>query len=172
MPPPHSLSPPQARQVRKAGSQIGVAPPQSALTRQPTQTFVPVLQTGVAPEHWLFARHCTYAVTAVSQIGVDPLQTPMLLAEQTPHAPDDWQAGALPGHCASDAQAWQLCVPVLQIGVVPEQFVSDRQATQTRGDTLPRQSGVPPLQSLDCAHCSTRTFVVCVPAVAPSLSVR
>ena len=48
--PPHSLSPPHARQVRNAGSQIGVLPPQSALTRQPTHTFVPVLQTGVAPE--------------------------------------------------------------------------------------------------------------------------
>ena len=48
--PPHSLSPPHARQVRNAGSQIGVAPPQSALTRQPTHAFVLVLHTGVAPE--------------------------------------------------------------------------------------------------------------------------
>jgi hypothetical protein len=48
--PPHSLSPPHARQVRNDGSQMGVLPPQSALTRHPTQTFVPVLQTGVAPE--------------------------------------------------------------------------------------------------------------------------
>ena len=58
-----------------------------------------------------------------------------------------------------------MCVPVLQIGVVPEQFVSDRQATQTRGETLPRQSGVAPLQSLATAHCSTNTSVVWTPAV-------
>ena len=162
--PPHSLSPPQARQVRNAGSQIGVDPPQSAFTRQPTHAFVPVLQTGVAPEQWLFARHCTHAGTGVSQIGVDPLQTPMFVAEQTPHAPDAWQAGALPGHWPSDAQAWQVCVPVLQIGVVPEQLVSVTQATQTRGETLVRQSGVAPLQSLDTAHCSTNTSVVWMPA--------
>src|SRR6185503_5365157 len=131
----------------------------------PTQAFVLVLQTGVAPEQWLFARHCTHAGTGVSQIGVDPEQTPMFVAEQTPQAPDVWQAGALPGHCPSEAQGWQVCVAVLQTGLVPEQFASDRQATQTRGDTLVRQSGVPPLQSLDTAHCSTNTSVVWMPAV-------
>ena len=169
--PPHSLSPPHARQVRNAGSQIGVDPPQSALTRHPTQAFVLVLQTGVAPEQCAFARHCTQAGTGVSQIGVDPEQTPMLVAEQTPQAPDAWQAGALAGHWPSEAHGWQVCVPVLQIGAVPEQFVSARHATQTRGDTLPRQNGVAPLQSLDCAHCSTNTLVACAPEVAPSPSV-
>jgi hypothetical protein len=75
----------------------------------------------------------------VLQIGVAPLQRPMLVAEQAPHAPDIWQAGALDGHCASDAHAWQTCVPPLQNGVAPEQLVLDRQATQTRGETLVRQ---------------------------------
>jgi len=89
----------------------------------------------------------------------------MFVAEQTPHAPDAWQAGALPGHCASEAHAWQVCVPVLQIGVVPEQFESDTHATQTRGEALVRQSGVVPLQSLETAHCSTNTSVVWMPAV-------
>ena len=154
--PPHSLSPPQARQVRNAGSQIGVVPPQSALTRHPTQAFVLVLQTGVTPEQCALDRHCTQAGTGVSQIGVAPEQTPMFVAEQTPQAPDPWQAGALAGHCPSAAHAWQVWVPVLQIGVVPEQFVFDRHATQTRGETVVRQSGVAPLQSLDCAHCSTK----------------
>ena len=88
MPPPHSLSPPHARQVRNDGSQIGVLPPQSALTRHPTHDFVLVLQTGVAPEQCAFARHCTQAGTGVSQIGVAPEQTPMFVAEQTPQAPD------------------------------------------------------------------------------------
>ena len=35
--PPHSLSPPQARQVWKATSQTGVVPEQSASARQRTQ---------------------------------------------------------------------------------------------------------------------------------------
>jgi len=124
-----------------------------------------VLQTGVAAEQWLLARHCTHAGTAVSQIAVAPEQTPTFVAEQTPHAPDAWQAGALAGHCPSEAQGWQACVAVLQTGVVPEQFVSDKQATQTRGETLVRQSGVAPLQSVDTAHCSTNTSVVWIPAV-------
>jgi hypothetical protein len=63
----------------------------------------------------------------------------MFVAEQAPQAPEAWQAGALAGHWLSEAQAWQTCVPVLQTGVVPPQFVSVRQATQTRGETLPRQ---------------------------------
>jgi hypothetical protein len=58
-----------------------------------------------------------------------------------------------------------VCVLVLQIGVVPEQLVSATHATQTRGETVVRQSGVEPLQSLDTAHCSTNTSVVCTPAV-------
>ena len=70
------------------GSQIGVFPPQSALTRQPTHTFVPVLQTGVAPEQWLLVRHCTHAGTLALHTAVEPLQTPTFVAEQTPHAPD------------------------------------------------------------------------------------
>lgn len=45
--PPQSLSPPQARQIWKAGSQTGVAPPQSAAVKQPTQMWDAVLQTGV-----------------------------------------------------------------------------------------------------------------------------
>ena len=64
-----------------------------------------------------------------------------------------------------------MCVPVLQIGVVPEQLVSVTQATQTRGETLPRQRGVLPLQSLETAHCSTNTSVVWTPAVAALPSV-
>ena len=70
-------------------------------------------------QQWLLARHCTQVAIAVSQIGVDPPQSPMLVAEQAPQAPDAWQAGAVPGHCASEAQGWQACVPVLQTGVVP-----------------------------------------------------
>jgi hypothetical protein len=130
-----------------------------------------VLHTGVAPEQFVLDRHCTQLAAPVSQIGVEPEQRPMLVAEQARHAPDAWQAGALAGHCASDAQAWQACVLVLHTGVVPEQFVSERQATQIRGETLVRQSGVAPLQSLDCVHCSTSTSVDGAPADAPLPSV-
>jgi hypothetical protein len=170
--PPHSLSPPQARQVRNDGSQTGVDPPQSALATQPTHSFVAVLQTGVAPPHWLLARHWTQVAIDVSQTGVDPPQSPMLVAEQAPHAPEAWQAGAVPGHCESEAQGWHVCVPVLQTGFVPPQFVSERQATQTRGETVPRQYGVAPLQSLVSAHCSTRTLVGDAPEPPPLPTVR
>lgn len=86
--PPHSLSPLQARQIRKAGSQTGVAPPQSALAIQPTQLFVAVLHTGVAPEQLVLLRHCTQVAELVSQTGVVPPHNPMLVAEQAPQAPD------------------------------------------------------------------------------------
>jgi hypothetical protein len=86
--PPHSLSPLQARQVRKAGSQMGAVPPQSALARQPTQVLVDVLQTGVAPEQLVLERHCTQLAVLVSQMGVEPPHRPTLVAEQAPQAPD------------------------------------------------------------------------------------
>jgi hypothetical protein len=138
IPPPHSLSPLQARQVRNAGSQIGVVPPQSALARQPTQALVAVLQTGVAPEQLLLLRHCTQVAVLVLQIGVAPPHRPLFVAEQAPQAPDAWQAGAEAGQSASAAQARQVCV-ALQVGVVPLQFEDARQATQVFGDVLVRQ---------------------------------
>ena len=108
----------------------------------------------------------------MSQIGVDPPHRPMLVAEQAPHAPDAWQAGAVAGHCASDGAG----LAGVRAGVADRRrarssCVSERQATQTRGDTLVKQYGVPPLQSLDCAHCSTSTLVACAPEVEPSPSV-
>jgi hypothetical protein len=158
--PPHSLSPLQARQVRKAGSHTGVVPPQSAPERHPTQVLLAVRQTGVAPEHWLLSRHCTQVAVLVSQTGVDPPQRPMLVAEQAPQAPDAWHAGALAGQSASVPQAWQAWVPALHTGVVPPQFALVRQATHTFGDTEVRQYGVVPLQSLLCEHWSTNTLAV------------
>ena len=65
-----------------------------------------------------------------------------------------------------------MCVPVSQTGLVPPQFVSERQATQTRGETLPRQYGVAPLQSLVTAHCSTSTLVGDAPEPPPLPTVR
>ena len=106
--PPHSPSPPQARQVRNDGSQMGVVPPQSALARHPTHVFVVVLQTGVAPEHWLLFKHWTQVVFEVLQTGVEPLQRPGFVAEQTPQPPVGSQAGAVPGHSELAAQLRQV----------------------------------------------------------------
>ena len=158
--PPHSLSPLQARQTRNAGSQTGVEPPQSAFARQPTHDFVEVLQTGVAPEHWLLFRHCTQVAVEVSQMGVEPPHRPMLVAEQAPEAPLDWQAGALAGQSASAAQLRQACVLPSQTGVVPEQLLAVRHATQVLGEALVRQYGVDPEQSLFARHWSTNTLAV------------
>jgi len=139
---------------------MGVEPPQSALARQPTQVFVLVLHTGVAPEQLLLLRHWTQVAVDVSQMGVEPPQRPMLVAEQAPQAPLDWQAGAGAGHCESAAQARQVWVDVSQTGVVPAQFPSDRQATHVLGDVEVRQRGVAPEQSLSCRHLSTKTLAV------------
>ena len=49
--PPHSLSPPQARQVCVAVLQIGADPPHWAFDVHGTQVAVGALQTGVAPLH-------------------------------------------------------------------------------------------------------------------------
>lgn len=137
--PPHSLSPLQALQVRKAGSQTGVVPPQSALARHPTQLLVAVLQTGVAPEQLALVRHCTQVAEVVSHTGVDPPQSPMLVAEQAPQAPDSWQTGAVEGQSASAPQARHACAVPSQIGLLPLQFEDERQATQVFGDVVVRQ---------------------------------
>jgi hypothetical protein len=137
--PPHSLSPLQARQVRKAGSQTGFVPPQSAAARQPTQLLVAVLQTGVGPEQLTLLRHWTHVAELVSQTGVAPLQRPMLVAEQAPQAPDAWQTGAVEGQSASAPQPRQACAVPSQIGLVPLQFAEERQATQVFGDVVVRQ---------------------------------
>jgi hypothetical protein len=70
------------------------------------------------------------------------------------------------GHCESAVQGPQVCVAVLQMGVVPLQFESDRQATQMRGDAVVRHSAVVPLQSVFDRHFSTNTSVVSMVVVA------
>ena len=136
--PLHSLSPLQARQVRKAGSQTGVVPPQSAFARQPTQALVAVLQTGVAPEQFALLRHWTQVAVLVLHTDVVPVHSVLLVAEHWPQAPDDWQAGAAAGQSASAAQARQVCVEP-QVGVVPLQFEDVRQPTQVLGEVDVRQ---------------------------------
>jgi hypothetical protein len=76
-----------------------------------------------------------------------------LVAEHWPHAPDGWQAGDDVGHWLSLAQAWQACVVVLQMGVVPPQFAFDVQGTQVA--LAVSQAGVAPLHlvAFVAEHC-------------------
>jgi hypothetical protein len=52
-----------------------------------------------------------------------------LVAEHWPQAPEGSQAGVAPPHSPSPAQARQVCVAVLQTGVVPPHWAFDRQGT-------------------------------------------
>jgi hypothetical protein len=94
VPPPHSLSPLQARQTCAVVLHTGAEPLHCALAMQPTQVPDPTAQTGVAPP-----------------------QTFALVLEHWPHAPEVWQAGVEPPQSPSRAQARQTRVPVSQIGV-------------------------------------------------------
>ena len=62
--PPHSLSPPQPRQV---------------LVRR--------LQTGVAPPHCAFDVHGTHTPVVVKHTGVAPMQAVAFVGEHCPHDP-------------------------------------------------------------------------------------
>ena len=58
------------------------------------------------------------------------MQALALVAEHWPQAPDDSQAGVDPPHSPSLAQARQVCVVVLQTGVVPPHWAFDVHGTQ------------------------------------------
>ena len=129
--PPHSPSPPHARQVCVPPSQIGAVPLQSAFATQRTQVPEPTSHTGVAPVH----------ATA-------------LPAEHWPHRPLGWQAGvAPPPQSPSPVQPRHVWLFESQTGVVPEQSASARQVTHVPVDV--RQSGVAPVQrnELFAEHC-------------------
>jgi hypothetical protein len=53
-----------------------------------------------------------------------------LVAEHWPQAPLPWQAGVALGHSASEPQARQAWVVVLQTGVVPLHCASETHGTQ------------------------------------------
>jgi hypothetical protein len=86
---------------------VGVAPAQSALARHATQLPVGTLQTPVAPAHWV-----------------------LFVAEQAPHAPDGWQAGAPTPHSPSFVHARQVWVVPSQNGIPPAQSAEATQPTQ------------------------------------------
>jgi hypothetical protein len=121
--PPQSASPPHARQMCVVLSQTGVPPLQSVLATQATQEPVVASQPGVAPEHAL-----------------------LFVAEQAPHDPFAWQAGAAPPQSPSAAQPRQVCVVALQVGVTPLQSALATHVTQVPEVVL--QSGVEPVQAI------------------------
>ena len=129
------------------GRQMGAAAGQSAVLPQGRQVWLPLSQTGVVPPHWALDTQATQVPEVVSQTGVVSLQRVVLLAEQTPHAPDGWQAGSAPPHSLSPPQPRQTWRDGSQIGadgVV--QSGSPRQATQV--PLLVSHSGAVPVQAL------------------------
>ena len=121
--PLQSASPPHARQMCVVLSQTGVPPPQSALPTHATQEPVVASHPGVAPEHAL-----------------------LFVAEQAPHAPLAWQAGAAPPQSPSAAQARHVCVAPPQVGVRPLQSALATQVTQAPEAVLHRE--VEPVQAV------------------------
>jgi hypothetical protein len=111
----------QARQLCMVASQIGVVPLQSAFDAQPTHMPVPVSQREAAPLH-----------------------AALLVAEQAPHAPEGWQAGAAPPHSPSMAQPRQLCAAASQTGWPAGQSASFVQPMQS--PEAASQIGVAPVQ--------------------------
>jgi len=97
--------------------------------------------------------HGTQLAVATSHAGVAPVHLLVLVAEQTPQAPDAWQAGVAPPHSLSPAQERQVCVARLQTGVVPPHCAFEVQGTQVPAPAL--QTGVAPAQSeaLLAEHC-------------------
>jgi hypothetical protein len=126
------------------GWQAGVAPPHSPSPAQARQTWAATLHTGVTPPHSASALQLTQVPVATLQAGIEPLHFVLLVAEQTPQAPDGWQAGVAPLQSPSPPQARQVWLVVSQIGFAPPQSALARQATQ-----LPvgaKHSGVAPVQ--------------------------
>jgi hypothetical protein len=124
--------------------QAGVAPPHSPSPAQARQVCAATLQTGVTPPHSAFELQFTQVPLATLQAGIDPVHFVLFVAEQTPHAPDGWQAGVAPLQSPSPPQPRQVWLDGSQIGVVPPQSAFARQATQVPEPV--KQSGVPPVQ--------------------------
>jgi hypothetical protein len=123
--------------------QAGVAPPQSVSPAQARQRWVAVLQMGLVPPHSASVMQLTQVPVGRSQAGVVPVHLVLLVAEQTPQAPDGWQAGVAPPQSTSPAQARQVCVAPSQAGVVPLQSALARQCTHL--PALVSQRGVAPV---------------------------
>ena len=129
------------------GKQMGAPAGQSAVLPQGRQVWLAPSHTGVVPPHCALDTQATQVPEPVSQTGVASWQRVVLLAEQTPQAPEGWQAGSAPPHSLSPPQARQTWRDGSQIGadgVV--QSASPRQVTQV--PLLVSHSGVVPVQAL------------------------
>jgi hypothetical protein len=112
------------------GSQAGVAPPHSLSPPQARQVCVVVLQIGVVPPHCAFDVHGTQVPLVVKQAGVAALHWVELVAEHWPQLPQGSQAGVVPPHSLSPPQARQVWLARLQIGVLPPHCAFDTHGTQ------------------------------------------
>jgi hypothetical protein len=81
------------------------------------------------------------------------VQCALFDAEHSPQAPDGWQAGVLPPHSPSPAQARQALAARSHTGVAPEHCALEVHGTQT--PRASSQAGVAPLQRLVLVaeHC-------------------
>jgi hypothetical protein len=126
------------------GWHAGVVPLHSPSPAHARQVCAATLQTGVTPPHSVFELQLTQVPVVTLHAGIETEQRVVLVAEQTPQAPDGWQAGvAPPPQSPSPPQPRQVWLVGSQTGVVPEQSALARHATQ-----LPlavKQSGVPPV---------------------------
>jgi hypothetical protein len=127
-------------------SQAGVTPPHSTSPPQARQVFVAASQTGVASPHCAFDVQGTHTPTTTWQTGVAPPQRVAFAAEHWPQAPPGWQAGVMPPHSLSPAQARHARNAGSQMGVAPEQSASARQPTQV--PFVVWQTGVAPVHWL------------------------
>jgi hypothetical protein len=125
--------------------QAGVVPPHSPSPAHARQMCAATLQTGVTPPHSAFELQFTQVPLVTLHAGFVPVQRVVFVAEQTPQAPDGWQAGVAPvPQSWSRLQPRQLWLVGSHTGVVPEQSASARHATQLPVDV--KQSGVAPVQ--------------------------
>jgi hypothetical protein len=69
------------------GWQAGVPPLHSPSPAQPRQVCVPVSHIGRVPPHWAAVEQTEQVPVATSQVDGEPVQSVLLLAEQTPQAP-------------------------------------------------------------------------------------
>jgi hypothetical protein len=167
-------------------------PAQSASRAQARQVLVPLSHTGFAPPHWAFVVHERQVPVVASQPGVGPVHFDVLVAEQTPHAPDGSHAGSAPPQSASAVHARHACVAVSQAGLVPPHWALVVQPTHTPAgtshtDVVPAQrrafeaehwphappgwqAGVAPPQSASDAHARQVRVVRSQTGVPPAQS--
>jgi hypothetical protein len=106
-----------------------VAPPHSPSPPQARQTWVATLHTGAVPPHCAFDVHGTQIAPATSHAGVAPVHCVALVAEHCPHAPLGWQAGVAPPHSLSPPHARQVWLLRLQTGAAPPHWAFDVHGT-------------------------------------------